>query len=151
MKLTLIRPQMTMAVNEIRPQSCPPLGLAYLASYMREAGHRVVVIDAVGEALTTFTRIPGYPELKLLGLPIPEIISRIPRDSEMIGKIDDLCFAVMPVLGLEAAIFCRRDQKIGCKAIGFIFLLALASLAINEDLAFSVFQDVSGFVEEREP
>jgi anaerobic magnesium-protoporphyrin IX monomethyl ester cyclase len=85
MKLVLIRPQMTMAENEIRPQSCPPLGLAYLAAYMREAGHDVHVIDAVGEALQTFNQIEGVPHVKLLGLPIPEILRRVPRDAEMIG------------------------------------------------------------------
>lgn len=46
MKLLLIQPPMVLNKNEI-PQVSPPLGLAYIASVLRNHGHEVKIYDAV--------------------------------------------------------------------------------------------------------
>ena len=54
-RVALVRPNVVMM-----PQSLsfwgpvPPIGLAYIASVLRDAGHEVDVIDSVGEAIEQF-------------------------------------------------------------------------------------------------
>jgi len=61
----------------------PPLGLAYLASSLREAGHRPVIIDAIGERPEQ--TVPIDDKLMLRGLTFEEICERIPPESDLIG------------------------------------------------------------------
>lgn len=61
-----------------------PLGVAYLAASVKHAGHRVTVIDALGEAPTQVREYPGLP-LNIIGLTASDIIARIPADTVLIG------------------------------------------------------------------
>ena len=61
----------------------PPLGLAYVAGSLREAGHDVSVIDAVGESLDT--RHPAENDCFMYGLTLEQSVDRVPQDVEMIG------------------------------------------------------------------
>src|SRR5207248_4847059 len=61
-----------------------PLGPAYLAAALLEAGHRVAVVDALGEA--PLRRGPtAHPKLTYHGLSIPEIVERIDRSTDAIA------------------------------------------------------------------
>ncbi len=61
-----------------------PLGPAYVAATLLEAGHRVAVIDALGEA--PLQRGPTRePNLVYHGLSIPEIVDRIDPATDAIG------------------------------------------------------------------
>lgn len=62
----------------------PPVGLAYVAAAIKSAGHELTVIDAVGEGLDQIRRIWGTG-MQVYGISVPEILSRIPTDVEMIG------------------------------------------------------------------
>src|SRR5512142_1734225 len=83
LSIALIRPPAMLprgtqnAVTEI-----PPIGLAYLAAALREAGHRVRIIDAFGEAPGQLVEYDGYTTN---GLTADEIAARIPRDVALIG------------------------------------------------------------------
>lgn len=85
MKFVLIRPQMIMPIHVITVQTSPSIGLAYLAASVREAGHKVSVIDAVGEGLENSNSVEGVPNIRCLGLPILDILERIPVDVDVIG------------------------------------------------------------------
>lgn len=64
----------------------PPIGLAYIAAVLREAGHPVCVIDAVGLAPEAFTPVEGpVPSLYLHGLLPENVVGRIPSDARLIG------------------------------------------------------------------
>jgi radical SAM superfamily enzyme YgiQ (UPF0313 family) len=64
----------------------PPLGLAYVAAALREAGHDVHVVDGPGEAMERSVRIESpIGELDQIGLSIDEIIDRIPSDTDVVG------------------------------------------------------------------
>jgi anaerobic magnesium-protoporphyrin IX monomethyl ester cyclase len=80
--ICLVRPP---AVETFRFSSLsitPPLGLAYVAGALAQAGHEVDVVDAVVAAPKKHTRyFRGY----LVGLPLDEVAERIPSDSKMIG------------------------------------------------------------------
>jgi len=59
-----------------------PLGLAYIASSTRAAGHEVSVIDAVGEAPG---RIVREGKVAALGLSAEEIVARIEPETQVVG------------------------------------------------------------------
>lgn len=80
-----------------------PLGPAYVAAALLEAGHRVAVIDALGEAPLE-RGLTSQPNLICHGLSIAEIVDRIDPATDAIGisvmfsqqwpHVDDLCRAI---------------------------------------------------------
>jgi anaerobic magnesium-protoporphyrin IX monomethyl ester cyclase len=60
-----------------------PTGLAYLAAWLRRAGHEVTLIDAFGEAPR---RAETFREKYVArGLSLDEIVARIPAGAELVG------------------------------------------------------------------
>jgi len=82
--ITLLRPPILISRYSLEGPVTPPIGLAYLASTLRKAGHAVTIIDAVGEAPLKIAELFGGRMLAT-GLMIPEIVERIPRHSDVIG------------------------------------------------------------------
>lgn len=85
MKVCLIRPPTITTADAVGEDAAPPLGIAYLAGALVAVGHDVTIIDALGEALSRYERIDYLPTGLRHGLTDDEILSRIPRDVEMIG------------------------------------------------------------------
>ncbi len=85
MQVCLVRPPSCSSVGCVSVDACPPIGLAYLAAALLEAGHQVEAIDAVGEALGRYCRLPGWPDGLIHGLTAAEIVCRIPAESLLIG------------------------------------------------------------------
>jgi radical SAM superfamily enzyme YgiQ (UPF0313 family) len=87
-KIILLRPPSVSQIfkldTDVSATGSPPLGLAYIAAVLDEAGYSVQVIDAVGEALNQHIPVPDMP-LMVNGLTITEVVERIPRDTELIG------------------------------------------------------------------
>jgi anaerobic magnesium-protoporphyrin IX monomethyl ester cyclase len=63
----------------------PPLGLAYVAAAVREAGFACRVIDATGEALDAVSPYPERDDFMVQGLTVDETVRRIPADADVIG------------------------------------------------------------------
>lgn len=64
----------------------PPIGLAYIAAVLRDAGHDVDVIDSVGEAIEQFEDFESPAgTMRRIGLSIPEIVDRIHPDTRVVG------------------------------------------------------------------
>jgi len=83
MHVVLIHPpQMVSATNAVSTVTMPPLGLAYLCGSLEAAGHKVSVVDAVGEGLGRYH--PFGPH-HLHGLTDEEIVARIPGSADVIG------------------------------------------------------------------
>lgn len=82
--LTLIRPALVSTPRSYSVIIAPPLGLAYVAAALEEAGHDLTVIDALGEAPETL-RPSAYPGLLAYGLSNEEVIDRIPPDTQAVG------------------------------------------------------------------
>lgn len=87
LRVALIHPPTITAPRSFSYYSAvPPLGLAYLAAVVREAGHHVQVIDATGAALTTtITRESQAGPLEVTGLTIPQIVGAVAPDTQVIG------------------------------------------------------------------
>ena len=83
MKICLIRPSIVVPRGNITSMFTPPLGLAYVAGTLRDAGFDVSFIDAVGESLDT--RHPVENDCYLYGLNSEQTIERIPEDVDVIG------------------------------------------------------------------
>lgn len=80
--VTLIRPAMISSISTWSNPITPPLGVAYLAAMLREYGHQVDAIDAIGEKVDQYAREDGY---LIQGLTIDETVDRIDPQTELIG------------------------------------------------------------------
>ncbi len=83
MKIVLLRPPALMKTVSTTGFSTAPLGLAFIAAALRNAGHRVSVIDCIAEKYDQF--IPFADDILCHGLSIDEILERIPEDTEVVG------------------------------------------------------------------
>lgn len=84
--ITLVNPPGIKTLSGLQMHTPnPPLGLAYIAGALREAGHSYTVIDGTGEGLDTVTPYPGRNDFLIQGLSFDEIVSRIPQNTEVIG------------------------------------------------------------------
>ncbi len=104
MKVQLIHPPVYLnvhAMTALRPSL--PLGLAYIAAALRKAGHTVTVIDAVGEAPDRVTQ-GARKQLFALGLTVPEIITRLDDDADVIAVTNMWSFSWPLVRDLLSAI-----------------------------------------------
>lgn len=82
--ITLIRPPLVATQRSYSVIIAPPLGLAYVASALEEAGHELAIIDALAEAPEA--RQPtAYPGSVAYGLSNDEIVRRIPPDTQCVG------------------------------------------------------------------
>lgn len=83
MKICLIRPPRFMILSAITMRPAAPLGLALVASSLREAGHEVKIIDSIAESPDQIN--PLGAKYATHGLRNDEIIKRIPPDTDVIG------------------------------------------------------------------
>lgn len=83
MKICLVRPPCITNPVAYIASLTPPIGVAYLASALRQAGHRVTVIDSIGENSDQAVALDG--NLMLRGLTFQEVVARIPKDTDLIG------------------------------------------------------------------
>ncbi|MGE0323166.1 MAG: radical SAM protein [Polyangiaceae bacterium] len=84
LRAELIRPPSVVARFGLTLNATPPLGVCFLAAALREAGHDVGVVDAVGLAPDTLR--PGFaPSLFEQGLSLPEVVARLDPTAELIG------------------------------------------------------------------
>ena len=82
--ITLIRPALVSTRRSYSVTIAPPLGLAYVAAALEEAGHDLTIIDAPGEA-PDIRGPAAYPNLIAYGLSNDEIVERIPAQTQAIG------------------------------------------------------------------
>src|SRR5690606_18790093 len=83
MKIHLVHPPVYINENgltALRPSL--PLGLAYIAAVLREDGHDVAVVDALGEAPNQSVH---DGDIWRIGLTTDEVVARIAPDADAIG------------------------------------------------------------------
>ncbi len=67
-------------------EGAPPLGMAYVAAAARAAGHRPIVVDALGEATQRYALFPSSKgDLVVQGYGIDEIVDRLPSDLDILA------------------------------------------------------------------
>lgn len=80
--ILLINPPQMYRITQIATGAVPPIGASYIGAYLRQNGHNVQFIDALGENMNGFTK---RGEATVRGLTIQQIIERIPSDIDIIG------------------------------------------------------------------
>lgn len=85
MKVCLIRPGLVTTEGAIGVEIILPLGVAYLAAYLREKGFDVSFVDAVGEDMEAYSAIPELANGVFRGMPDERTVARIPEDVDVIG------------------------------------------------------------------
>lgn len=80
--VVLIRPARLSSGGTWSSPFTPPLGLAYLASTLRESGFRVSAIDAIAEEVDQFVMQDGF---RYQGLTLEQIIDRIDSEATVVG------------------------------------------------------------------
>ena len=83
--ICLIRLPSLTTLKDVGQDATPPIGLAYLASSLNAAGHEVIGIDGVGDAIFQYTSVSNHKTAILHGLTLDQIINRIPESTEIIG------------------------------------------------------------------
>jgi len=82
----LINPPGLKSMNGLQMHTPnPPLGLAYIASAIEQAGYKIKVIDAVGEAINTIKPYKPRPDLMVQGLNTDDIVNQINSDDLIVG------------------------------------------------------------------
>ncbi len=82
----LINPPGTKTISGIQGNNPnPPIGLAYIAAAIRQAGHRVTLIDATGEAMDQVKPMDQRPDILVQGLSPEQIVARIPPDTDVVA------------------------------------------------------------------
>jgi len=82
MHVTLIEPQKYVSgTNHVSTVAMPPLGLAYIAASLEQAGHRVSVVDAFGMGLE---RLTPFGPVCLRGVSNAEAVAEISTNTDVI-------------------------------------------------------------------
>lgn len=85
MHVCLVRPPSIISAVSYIGSLTPPIGLAYLAGSLRAAGHRVTIVDGVGEDPMRAHPLPPDNLLVARGLDFDSVAARIPADCDLIG------------------------------------------------------------------
>jgi len=83
--VALVRGPIVFATGAVNNEATPAIAYAYIISYLRRRGCRVVMIDAIGEGLNRTWPLKEYSGFRCHGLHFDEIISRIPKGADVIG------------------------------------------------------------------
>lgn len=109
LNISLINPPQIFTKNQVASGVTPPLGIAYLAAYVREEGHSVQIIDALGEAPQKINAFRKNTFLR--GLTFDEILEKIRPDADIIGISNLFTFAYPAVEELAKRIKTKFPDK----------------------------------------
>ena len=85
-EIVLINHQGLKLVAGIQVQTpTPPIGLAYIGSYIKKHGYDYTSIDACGEALSQVRKVEAESDLLIQGLTLKQVINKIPKDVKIVG------------------------------------------------------------------
>ena len=83
--ITLVRGPVVFTNGSINNEAVPQLGLAYISGYLLAKGYKVTVIDSSAEGLGKISPLKEYPGYSYQGLTHSDLISRIPKQTRIIG------------------------------------------------------------------
>src|SRR5687768_7059279 len=82
--VTILRPPLLVPMWSDSGPLTPPVGPAYLAASLRQAGHKARIVDGIGENPFQVTALFDN-KVMALGLRSEEIVERIEPDTTLIG------------------------------------------------------------------
>lgn len=110
--VTLLRPPVVVLPGALATHGpTPPIGAAYVAAALRQAGHRVEMVDGAGEAIDRVVAIDSpVGRLEQIGLSIDEIVGRIDPAADIVGITTMFLHEWPLVRELAAAVKARRPD-----------------------------------------
>ena len=81
--VTLVRPPSIVSAGTTSGFLTPPIGLAYIGGSLRNSGHKVNIIDAVGLDCEKSTYLNN--QLISRGISFSDVLNLIPEDTDLIG------------------------------------------------------------------
>jgi anaerobic magnesium-protoporphyrin IX monomethyl ester cyclase len=103
-KTTLINPQQIFSKGQIAAGLTPPLGIAYLASFLLAHEYPVQIIDALGEDPSEIN--PFEKGSYLRGIKVSEIVRRVDADTDLVA-ISNLFSFAYPIV----EVLCHEIRK----------------------------------------
>lgn len=100
--VTLINPPQIFTESQVATGVTPPLGVAYIASYLLHYGHKVNIIDALGEDPAQINSFKKGAFLR--GLSFGQIVENIDKKTKLIGISNLFSFAYPAVEDLISII-----------------------------------------------
>jgi len=85
LKVTLVRNPIVFSTGAQNNEATPALAYAYIGGYLRKKRYDVVIVDAIAEGLNKTWPLKKYPGFNCQGITFDEIISMIPKDSDVIA------------------------------------------------------------------
>lgn len=82
MHITLISPPQIFTKSQEGAGVVPPLGILYLASYLKKFNIDTTIIDSVGDKYYQYN---NHNDITLRGLTFQEILNKIPENTDLIG------------------------------------------------------------------
>ena len=162
-RVTLVRPPAIWAAGAVNTSSLtPPLALAYLSAALAQDGFSVTNIDAIGEGLDQMHRLPRNPAMESHGLLAPQVVERVPRDTNLIGVscmfslewpgTRDLIFAIRKafpgvpiVIGGEHATALPEFSMLECPPVDYVVCGEGETLLLQLANGLMAGEDVTGF------
>ncbi len=110
MNLVLINPPLAYSKSQVSAGVVPSLGIAYLAAVALRGGHKVKVIDAVGESPEEVN--PYKTGFEIRGMTFSEIADAVPKNTDLIGISNLFTFAFPVVSDLTKELKRKRNAPI---------------------------------------
>src|ERR1700736_5693879 len=128
--ITLINPPGLKLLSGLQMHTPnPPLGLAYIAGAMKDAGFRHTVIDGTGEALDAISPHPRRADFRIQGLSFKETARRIPEKTRVIGL--SCMFSTLWPLSRDLAAHIRRHFPDATLVLGGEHATAVPELVLR--------------------
>jgi radical SAM superfamily enzyme YgiQ (UPF0313 family) len=83
--VTFIKPPLISRTGSLNNEAVPAIGCAYVAGYVRKFGYETVLVDGTAEDLNRVLPLADQPGFQLQGLPLDEVVRRVPADTDVIG------------------------------------------------------------------
>lgn len=84
-RVVLLRPPLLSRLGAFNNEAVPHIGMAYVAGYLLHHGYPVSFIDGIAEGLNQVHRLPELPGFQIQGLPLAELVARLPPDTAIVG------------------------------------------------------------------
>ncbi len=83
--VTFVRAPLISRIGSLNNEVVPSLGCAYVAGYVRKFGYETELVDGAALGLNCVHALPNHPGFQIQGIPLDELVARIPADTNVIG------------------------------------------------------------------